>query len=198
MVVAEGIERVDEYEAMLELGVDLGQGFYFGQPTERPMAVDPRLVRRARPERGRFQDCEADARGEGEPIPLRCVRMPDRDLFANFERMRREMDELFGDVFERPLGARGAAASRPPSTSTTRPTRRGPSCAPTSRAIDPSEIELEIRGRELMLAGHRRPEGGEERVYQQLEIEHGPFRRVVALGADVDADAAAPSTRTAC
>ena len=27
--------------------------------------------------------------------------MPDRDLFANFDRMRREMDELFGDVFER-------------------------------------------------------------------------------------------------
>jgi len=45
-VVAEGIERVDEYETMLELGVDLGQGFYFGQPTERPMAVDPRLFTR--------------------------------------------------------------------------------------------------------------------------------------------------------
>jgi EAL domain-containing protein (putative c-di-GMP-specific phosphodiesterase class I) len=42
-VVAEGIERVDEYQAMLELGVDLGQGFYFGQVTERPMAVDPRI-----------------------------------------------------------------------------------------------------------------------------------------------------------
>ena len=26
---------------------------------------------------------------------------PERDLFANFERMRREMDELFGDVFDR-------------------------------------------------------------------------------------------------
>jgi EAL domain-containing protein (putative c-di-GMP-specific phosphodiesterase class I) len=49
-VVAEGIERVDEFEAMRELGVDLGQGFYFGQPTEKPMAVDPRLVRRARTE----------------------------------------------------------------------------------------------------------------------------------------------------
>ena len=45
-VVAEGIERVDEFEAMLELGVDLGQGYYFGQPTAKPMAVDPRLVRR--------------------------------------------------------------------------------------------------------------------------------------------------------
>ena len=46
MVVAEGIERIDEYETMLELGVDLGQGFYFGQPTERPMAVDARLFTR--------------------------------------------------------------------------------------------------------------------------------------------------------
>jgi EAL domain-containing protein (putative c-di-GMP-specific phosphodiesterase class I) len=45
-VVAEGIERVDEFHTMLELGVDLGQGFYFGQPTERPMAVDPRLFLR--------------------------------------------------------------------------------------------------------------------------------------------------------
>ena len=27
--------------------------------------------------------------------------MSERDLFANFERMRREMDQLFGDVFER-------------------------------------------------------------------------------------------------
>jgi len=48
-VVAEGIERVGEFEAMRELGVDFGQGFYFGHPTERPMAVDARLVR-ARPE----------------------------------------------------------------------------------------------------------------------------------------------------
>jgi HSP20 family protein len=56
--------------------------------------------------------------------------------------------------------------------------------------IEPSEIELEIRGRELILAGRRTPGEDEERVYQQLEIEHGPFRRSVPLGADVDADAA--------
>ena len=31
--------------AVRELGVDYGQGFYFGQPTERPLEVDPRLVR---------------------------------------------------------------------------------------------------------------------------------------------------------
>jgi EAL domain-containing protein (putative c-di-GMP-specific phosphodiesterase class I) len=45
-VVAEGIERVDEYETMLDLGVDLGQGYYFGHAAERPMAVDGRLFKR--------------------------------------------------------------------------------------------------------------------------------------------------------
>ena len=30
----------------------------------------------------------------------------ERDLFANFERMRREMDELFGDVLDRGLSPR--------------------------------------------------------------------------------------------
>ena len=44
-VVAEGVERVDEFRAMAELGIDLGQGFYFGQPTDKPMAVDTRPVR---------------------------------------------------------------------------------------------------------------------------------------------------------
>ena len=32
----------------------------------------------------------------------------DRDLFANFERMRREMDELFGEIGGWAPGARGA------------------------------------------------------------------------------------------
>jgi HSP20 family protein len=59
--------------------------------------------------------------------------------------------------------------------------------------IDPNEIELKIRGRELTLSGQRRPQHGEERVYQQIEIEHGPFRRVVALGVDVDSGAAQAS-----
>ena len=60
-VVAEGIERVGEFEAMRELGVEFGQGFYFGHPTERPMAVDPRLVR-ARPDWSE----RAQAQQEGE------------------------------------------------------------------------------------------------------------------------------------
>jgi HSP20 family protein len=111
---------------------------------------------------------------------------PKRDLFANFERMRREMDELFGDVFDRT----GLA-----------PTRRGgfspavdvfyegepPRAVVQAElaGIDPDELTLEIEGRELVIAGHRRPEDAEGRLYQQLEIDFGPFRRVIPLGAEV-------------
>ena len=115
---------------------------------------------------------------------------PDRDLFANFERMRREMDELFGDVLDRGLSPRRRGGFSPavdvyyasdPPRAVVRADLAG---------IDPNEVQLEISGRELILTGHRDPQGGDDRVYQQLEIEHGPFRRVVQLGADVDADRA--------
>jgi HSP20 family protein len=114
---------------------------------------------------------------------------PERDLFANFERMRRQMDELF----DRRIAPQRHGGFSPavdvyytddPPRAVVRADLAG---------IDPSEIELQIRGRELVLAGHRRPEGGEERVYQQLEIERGPFRRVVPLGVDVDSDGASAS-----
>ncbi len=114
----------------------------------------------------------------------------DRDLFANFERMRREMDELFGDVF-------GGA------TRTLRRAGFSPAVdvyylADPPRAIvraelagvDGKDLTLEIRGRELILAGIRHAERSAERAYQQLEIERGEFRRVIALGVDVDADRA--------
>ena len=85
----------------------------------------------------------------------------------------------------------GAAVSRLPSTSTTPATPRARWSAPTSRGSIPNQVQLEVRGRELVLSGHRETESqSDDRVYQQLEIERGPFRRVVALGAEVDADAA--------
>jgi HSP20 family protein len=41
-----------------------------------------------------------------------------------------------------------------------------------------------------VLAGVRHPERVEGRSYQQLEIETGPFRRVVSLNIEVDPEAA--------
>jgi HSP20 family protein len=116
----------------------------------------------------------------------------ERDLFANFERMRREMDELFGDVLDRGLAPRRRGGFSPavdvyyasdPPRAVVRADLAG---------IDPNAVQLEIRGRELVLSGDRETSTppADDRVYQQLEIERGPFRRVVALGAEVDAEAA--------
>ena len=44
-VVGVGIERDSELEALLELGVDYGQGFFLGQPTEEMLPVDTRLIK---------------------------------------------------------------------------------------------------------------------------------------------------------
>jgi HSP20 family protein len=51
--------------------------------------------------------------------------------------------------------------------------------------VDIADVALEIRGRQLLIAGERRPAAAAGRLYQQIEIEHGPFRRLVELGADV-------------
>jgi HSP20 family protein len=114
---------------------------------------------------------------------------PERDLFANFERMRREMDELFGDVFHRPGMARKRAGFSPAvDVSYAEDPPRAIVTAELA-GIDIDELELEIQGRELVLSGHRRAAEPDGRVFQQVEIEHGPFRRVVQLGAEVVAEA---------
>jgi HSP20 family protein len=112
---------------------------------------------------------------------------PERDLFANFERMRREIDELFGDVFDR-SGFGGGRAFTPEVDVYY--------CGQPPRAVvkadlagvEVDEVSLEIRGRQLIIAGERRAQEAGGRLYQQIEIAHGPFRRVVELGAEVEAD----------
>lgn len=116
--------------------------------------------------------------------------MPERDPFANFERMRREVDALFGDVFERTGLSRRrggfspavdvAYAVDPPRVIVTA----------ELAGVDLSELELEIQGRKLILAGRRGQAKVKSDVYQQVEIERGLFRRVVELGREVMAEQA--------
>jgi len=52
------------------------------------------------------------------------------------------------------------------------------------------EVGIEISGRQIAIMGERHVQETEGRVYQQVEIESGPFRRVVELQVDVDAERA--------
>ena len=116
----------------------------------------------------------------------------DRDLLVNFERMRREMDELFGSVW----GAAGPLSRRPQTGFSPRVDVYY--CGEPAKAIVKVElagvsldsIGLEVVGRDLVISGERPIQETEGRVYQQVEIQTGPFRRVVELNADPVADEA--------
>ena len=113
----------------------------------------------------------------------------ERDLFANFERMRREIDELFGDVFDRTgLGQRRTFTPEVDVYYCGKPARAIVKVA--IAGIDPDDVALEIRGRQLLIMGERRAQEAEGRLYQQIEIAHGPFKRVIELSAEVDAEQA--------
>lgn len=116
--------------------------------------------------------------------------MPDRDLFANFERMRREMDELFGDVFERTgLGRKRVGFTPAVDVTYTSDPARAIVTAELA-GIDIGDLDLELQGSQLILAGHRKPAAADGEVYQQVEIEHGPFRRTVELAGEAVAEEA--------
>ena len=116
----------------------------------------------------------------------------ERDLLVNFERMRREMDELFGDVW----GEGGWLGGRRQSGFTPRVDVYY--CGDPPKAIVKADlagvgldsIGLEVVGRRLLITGERPIQETEGRVYQQVEIEAGRFRRVIELNADPVAESA--------
>lgn len=119
-----------------------------------------------------------------------------RELLVNIERIRREMDEFFGDAWSRaPAGGRRPGAFAPrvdvyyckPEES-----GRGPRAIVKAdlAGVDPDAVSLEISGRELIMSGSRPVRETEGRAYQQVEIPTGAFRRVIELGVEVVAEEA--------
>ncbi len=116
--------------------------------------------------------------------------MSERDLFANFDRMRREMDELFGDVFERSGLSRRRAGHWPPVDVAYASDPPRAIVTAELAGVEADQIALQIEGHTLILAGRRALAASEGEVYQQVEIERGAFRRVIALAAEIRADEA--------
>jgi HSP20 family protein len=121
--------------------------------------------------------------------------MSSGDLFANFDRMRREMDELFGDVFERSGLSRRRTGQWPPVDVAYAPEPPRAIVTAELAGVQADQIALQIEGRTLILAGRREQADSEGEVYQQVEIERGAFRRAIQLGADVQAEMATAQYR---
>ncbi len=115
-----------------------------------------------------------------------------RDLLLNFERVRREMDEIFGDAWG--AGTRGRSRTQVAFSPRVDLYYTDDDGAPKAvvkaelAGVKLESVSLEVSGRELTLSGERAIQETAGRVYQQVEIEAGPFRRTVRLSADVVAE----------
>src|ERR1700744_6116377 len=115
--------------------------------------------------------------------------MPQRDLFADFARMRREMDQLMGDPWGRTRYVSRRASGFSPNVDVYYVDDPQRAVVKVDLAgIDLTEIGIEVSGRQLAIVGRRVLQETEGRVYQQIEIPSGPFPRLVELPVEVDAD----------
>lgn len=127
--------------------------------------------------------------------------MRQRDPFADFARMRREMDQLLGEFWDQAGYQSGRRATAfAPRLDVYYCGGQGGQGGPERAVVkvelpgvDVDAVNLEIRGRTLIISGEKPVRETEGRTYQQVELPSGPFRRVVELSVDVEAEQAAAS-----
>jgi HSP20 family protein len=110
--------------------------------------------------------------------------MPPRDK-PTPQRLHSEIEELFSELWQVPRFAGLRRGFRPnvDSYHTDDPHRL--TVVIELPGVDPASINIVVGERALVINGDRpRPKIGG--VYQQMEIEYGPFRRLVRLPEDID------------
>lgn len=108
--------------------------------------------------------------------------------------MRGEMDELLGDFW----GGAGYSTRRQTAGFVPRVDVYYCGAGRPEKAVVKVElpgveidaVHLEVRGRALVISGEKPVRETEGRTYQQIELPSGPFRRVVELTVDVEAESA--------
>jgi ABC-type cobalamin/Fe3+-siderophores transport system ATPase subunit len=123
--------------------------------------------------------------------------MPKKDPFADFTRVRLEMDELLVDFWERPgLRTQRRPVGFAPRVDVYYLGGNKPEVAVVRAEIpgvEVSAVNLEVRGRTLVISGEKPQRETSGRSYQQVELPSGPFRRVIELAIEVDPERAVDS-----
>ena len=110
----------------------------------------------------------------------------DRDLFEQFDRMRREMDALFGDL-SAPLGIRSSVAGSFPAINIGASPKQVDVYV-FAAGLDPASLDISLQQNLLSIAGERKVEVPEGTQVYRRERFNGSFRRVITLPEDVDPD----------
>ena len=106
----------------------------------------------------------------------------------DIDKLHDEIEELFADLWQVPRFSRRGFRPNVDSYHTDDPHEL--TVVIELPGVDPQSLSLVVGERTLVISGERtRPEGA-GRIYQQVEIEYGPFRRQVRLPEDVDPERA--------
>src|SRR3989304_6256342 len=120
------------------------------------------------------------------------------DIFSDFERIRERMEQAWRQVLGPPGSPRFGTPLIEPSVDVYE-TEEEVVVVVEIPGISEEEVEIMVDGRRLVLSGERKPGAAQpKRLYSQMEICHGPFRRGVLLPAEGDpgeATAGAPPGR---
>jgi HSP20 family protein len=104
----------------------------------------------------------------------------------DMERLQSEVEELFADLWQLPRFVNARAGFRPAADYFVSADRKQLVVVVELAGVDPDRLTLAVEGGELVVAGERRREREEGRVYQLMEIEDGPFERRIPLASGVD------------
>src|SRR3954447_9385104 len=108
------------------------------------------------------------------------------------DKLQEEIEELFADLWQVPRFAGLRHGFRPNVDCFHTDDPHALTVVVEVPGVDPATLQVVAADRMLVIAGERKRPPGTARVYQQMEIEYGPFRRQIRLAEDVD-----PSRATA-
>jgi HSP20 family protein len=115
--------------------------------------------------------------------------MAQRDV----DRLQREIQELFADLWEVPRYSGLRRSFRPAADCFVTDDPPQLVVLVELAGVDPASIEVAIEQTTLTIAGDRERPRVAGQVYQQAEIEYGPFERRLELARTVDASTATAS-----
>lgn len=106
------------------------------------------------------------------------------------DKLQEEIEELFADLWQVPRFSGLRHGFRPNVDCFHTDDPHALTVVVELPGVDPQTVRLVAGERVLVVAGERKRPQATGRVYQQVEIEYGPFQRQVRLAEDVDPERA--------
>jgi HSP20 family protein len=104
----------------------------------------------------------------------------------DIDRLQAEIEELFADLWQVPRFAGLRHGFRPPADCFRTHEPHELTVLVELPGVDPNAVEVVVEERALTISGQRLRPRVPGQVYQQMEIEYGPFTRAIQLTEDVD------------